>query len=151
MSLSAIASTSTPSAVVRFDRITASAPSRSFTWSRKAQAWAKFEEELGEFRRAARGSSRRHKAEELGDLLCALVNVARFEKLDPEAALHAGVRKLARRIAGVEEQARARGRAITQLKEAELLELWEAVKRAEKAAARGRAGRRRSREGLRTR
>ena len=119
-------------ALYRARRVLSKASRANFTWRRKAQAWAKFEEELGEFREAVAHGRKPHKAEELGDLLVALVNVARFEKLDPEAALHAGVRKLSRRIQGVEEGAAKRGKKITQLKEPEILALWAEVKQDEK-------------------
>jgi tetrapyrrole methylase family protein/MazG family protein len=123
-------------ALYRARRTLSKASRANFTWRSKAQAWAKFEEELAEFRQAVKRSGKAHKAEELGDLLMALVNVARFEKLDPEAALHAGVKKLARRIGGVEDRAAAKGKSITQLKEAEILSLWAEVKKAEKKGGR---------------
>lgn len=119
-------------ALYRARRVLGKAARARFTWATKRQAWAKFEEELGEFREAVAKGSRKHKAEELGDLLTALVNVARFEKLDPEACLHEGVKKLTRRIGGVEEKARSQGRSITELKEKELLQLWGEVKKDEK-------------------
>ncbi len=121
-------------ALYRARRVLSKASRANFTWKRKQQAWDKFEEELKEFRDAVKRSRKPHKAEELGDLLMALVNVARFEKLDPEAALHAGVRKLSRRIQGVEEGAAKQGKKITQLKEAQILALWAQVKRGEKKA-----------------
>jgi len=134
-------------ALYRARRVLSKASRAKFAWAGKAQAWAKFEEELYEFREALARGSKAHKEEELGDLLTALVNVARFEKLDPEASLHAGVRKLTRRIAGVESLAHGRGKKITDLAQAELLELWGEVKKGEKRRplpkkARTKAGRR---------
>lgn len=119
-------------ALYRARRVLSKASRANFTWSGKAQAWAKFEEELKEFKQATRGKSKKHKEEELGDLLTAIVNVARFEKLDPEACLHAGVKKLVRRIEGVENAAEAKGKKITDLKEKEILALWAGVKAGEK-------------------
>ncbi len=119
-------------ALYRARRVLSKAARARFQWASKREAWAKFDEELLEFREAARGGDRRHAAEELGDLLTALVNVSRYEGLDPEACLHAGVAKLTRRIAGVEERAAGRGRKITDLRKAEVLELWRDVKRSER-------------------
>lgn len=119
-------------ALYRARRVLAKAARAKFQWTSKREAWAKFEEELLEFKEAAAGRDKRHAEEELGDLLTALVNVARYEKLDPEACLHAGVKKLARRIAGVESLAAAEGRAITDLRKAEILKLWGDVKKGEK-------------------
>lgn len=125
-------------ALYRARRVLSKAARAQFTWRKKAQAWDKFEEELKEFKQALRGKSKAHKEEELGDLLTAIVNVARFEKLDPEACLHAGVRKLARRIEGVERGAERMGKKITGLKEVEILKLWKDVKVAEKKQKRKR-------------
>jgi XTP/dITP diphosphohydrolase len=119
-------------ALYRARRVLSKAAAARFTWAGKAQAWAKFEEELFEFREAVNKGGQADKEEELGDLLTALVNVARFEKIDPEASLHAGVRKLTRRIEGVEALAHAKGRKITDLEEAELLALWGEVKKGER-------------------
>ena len=119
-------------ALSRAKRVLSKAAKARFQWNSKAQAWAKFEEELQEFKEA---KGKRHKEEELGDVLMAFVNVARFEGLDPEHALHQGVKKLTRRIQGVEERARAKGRqeaVAAGLKLAQMLAFWAEVKRAEK-------------------
>lgn len=118
-------------ALYRARRVLAKASRANFKWRKKADAWKKFEEELKEFRQALRGKDRKHKEEELGDLLTAIVNVARFEKLDPEACLHAGVRKLCRRIEGVEAAAAKAGKSITELREDQVLKYWKAVKSSE--------------------
>jgi uncharacterized protein YabN with tetrapyrrole methylase and pyrophosphatase domain len=68
----------------------------------------------------------------LGDLLCALANVARSEKLDPEHALHAGVTKLVRRIHAVEAEAQAKGSSLPKLNEKEILAYWKQVKSGER-------------------
>jgi uncharacterized protein YabN with tetrapyrrole methylase and pyrophosphatase domain len=91
-------------------------------------------EEVGEFKQASRGKDQKHKEEELGDVLMAIVNVARFEGIDPEAALHAGVKKLTKRIEGVERGAERRGKKISELKEKDILALWREVKVGEKIA-----------------
>jgi tetrapyrrole methylase family protein/MazG family protein len=119
-------------ALYRAKRVLSKAARANFTWNHKKQAWSKFEEELLEFKEAARGHSVAHKEEELGDLLMAVVNVARMEGLDPEHCLHQGVKKLARRIEGVEIRAEKQGRKISDLKEQEILNLWKEVKKAER-------------------
>jgi tetrapyrrole methylase family protein/MazG family protein len=121
-------------ALSRASRVLSKAGKAKFQWSSKKQAWAKFEEELLEFKEAVRRGTRRQREDELGDLLMACVNVARYEKLDPEHALHQGVKKLSRRIRGVEEGARGMGRDISRLSQKEMLGLWKRVKAAEKKA-----------------
>jgi uncharacterized protein YabN with tetrapyrrole methylase and pyrophosphatase domain len=125
-------------ALLRARRVLQKAAKARFQWNSKAQAWAKFDEELAEFRDAVRRGTRREREEELGDVLMAFVNVARFEHLDPEHALHQGVKKLTRRIQGVESIARSRGRELGQLRLAEMLQAWGQVKKAEKRAKKAR-------------
>jgi uncharacterized protein YabN with tetrapyrrole methylase and pyrophosphatase domain len=120
-------------ALLRASRVLSKAGKAKFQWTSKKQAWAKFEEELKEFKFAAREGSKREKEEELGDVLMAFVNVARYENLDAEHALHQGVKKLTRRIQGVEEGARKKGREIGSLKLNEILNLWREVKLKERA------------------
>lgn len=76
-----------------------------------------------------------HRAEEYGDLLFVLVNLARKLDIDPEAALRAASRKFARRFAGVERIAEERQVQLKALGLDELDELWQEVKRAEMASA----------------
>jgi len=116
----------------RARRVLSKAAKARFVWNHRKQAWAKWEEELREFREAMRGKSKRHKEEELGDVLVAFVNVARFEGLDAEHAAHQAVKKLVRRIGGVEDRARQSGREINQLKLEEMLKYWKDVKKKEK-------------------
>ena len=66
--------------------------------------------------------------EELGDLLFAAVNVARFVKADPEQTLTAATEKFISRFAKVEELARQQGRDMAQMPLSELDRLWEQVK-----------------------
>jgi tetrapyrrole methylase family protein/MazG family protein len=88
-------------------------------------------EELAELRDAATAADR---AEEYGDLLFVLVNVARWQGIEAEAALRAANDKFRRRFASVERQAADRSVALRDLSFAELDALWDAAKIEEKAA-----------------
>ena len=72
-------------------------------------------------------------AEELGDLLFVLVNVARKRGVEAEAALRAANAKFRRRFGRVEAMAAARGVALRDLDFAALDELWDAAKAEERA------------------
>jgi MazG family protein len=74
-----------------------------------------------------------HRAEEYGDLLFVLVNLARKLDIDPEAALRAASRKFARRFAGVERLAAERQLQLKAMGLDELDELWQEIKREEAA------------------
>ena len=88
-------------------------------------------EELAELREAETAA---HKAEELGDLLFVLVNVARWQGIEAEAALRAANDKFRRRFASVERQARERDVALRDLSFEALDALWDAAKIEEKVA-----------------
>ena len=93
----------------------------------------KVTEELGEIRDATTDAER---AEEFGDLLFVLVNVARWHGIESEAALRAANDKFRRRFATVERLAAARGAALRDLAFDELDALWDAAKAEEKETAR---------------
>ncbi|MEA2517936.1 MAG: tetrapyrrole methylase family protein / MazG family protein [Chloroflexota bacterium] len=87
-------------------------------------------EEIGELRAAATPADQ---AEEYGDLLFVLVNVARWQGIEAEAALRAANDKFRRRFASVERQARESDVALRDLSFAELDELWNVAKSEERA------------------
>ena len=90
----------------------------------------KVTEELAELRAAETPAEQ---AEEYGDLLFVLVNVARWQGIEAEAALRAANDKFRRRFASVERQAREHEVALRDLSFAELDELWNAAKAEERA------------------
>ncbi len=99
-----------------------------FDWPNIAGVLDKVNEELRELEQTTEAQAR---TAEFGDLLFALVNVARWLGIDPEAALRQANAKFASRFQGVEEQARAQGRALPQMSLDEMEQLWQAVKAAE--------------------
>jgi MazG family protein len=94
---------------------------------------AKVDEELAELAEAPSAAAR---AEEVGDLLIVLVNLARHHGVDAEAALRGANGKFRRRFGIVERLAAAQGVALRDLSFAELDELWDQAK-AELAAGEG--------------
>jgi len=66
--------------------------------------------------------------EELGDLLFAVVNVARFSGVDPEVALRKATEKFAKRFAMVENFAKERGLELKKMTLEQLDALWEEAK-----------------------
>jgi tetrapyrrole methylase family protein/MazG family protein len=100
-----------------------------FDWPRMDGVLDKLVEELGELRAATDESQRE---EEFGDLLFVVTNVARWLKIDAEAALRAANRKFRRRFSAVEELAHARGVDLATLGLEGLDRLWNEVKAAER-------------------
>ena len=96
-----------------------------YDWPGVEGILAKVAEELGELA-AAEGAAAR--AEELGDLLMVVVNLARHHDVDAEAALRSGNEKFRRRFGIVERLAAERAVALRDLSFAELDALWDAAK-----------------------
>jgi nucleoside triphosphate diphosphatase len=104
-----------------------------------AQVVGKIHEELREVdeaRTAAAAKSptdetKRHLEEETGDLLFALVNLARLVKVNPEEALRGAANRFAARFTHMEQAAKASGRSLTDMTLAEMDGLWDDAKAAE--------------------
>jgi len=82
-------------ALLRAEKLQKRAARTGFDWPDTRGVIEKIEEELEEVRAA---ETPKHKAEEIGDLLFAVVNLARHHKIDPESALRAGNTKFERRF-----------------------------------------------------
>jgi XTP/dITP diphosphohydrolase/tetrapyrrole methylase family protein/MazG family protein/ATP diphosphatase len=87
-------------------------------------------EEIGELRAEVEGTDRSATAEELGDVLFAVVNMARHLGIDPESALQAANTKFAARFRRVEAQAEEKKVNMEDLPLDELEVMWQAAKRA---------------------
>lgn len=105
-----------------------------FDWPEADGARAKILEELAELD-AASAEGPAAATEELGDLLFAVVNVARHLDIEPEQALREANRKFTRRFRYIEARLRARGGRPEDVALVELDALWEEAKRAERAAS----------------
>jgi tetrapyrrole methylase family protein/MazG family protein len=99
-----------------------------FDWPALEGVLEKVGEELNELL-AAEGSER--KADEMGDLLFAVVNYARWLDIDPEAALRRAAHRFRSRFAHLEDEARRSGRPLPSLSAGEMDRLWEAAKERE--------------------
>ncbi len=119
-------------ALLKAYRVQEKAASVGFDWENVEGVVAKLREEVDEAARAIRSGDQDRVAEEIGDLLFAAVNLARFVKRDPEAHLAAAVEKFRRRFDRVVELLRAAGSSPDQAGLPELDRLWEAVKREER-------------------
>ena len=97
-----------------------------FEWETVDDVWAKVDEEIAEFKAASTGSD---EAElEFGDILFALVNVARKSGIDAETALRRTCAKFTRRWKAMEADAYAQGRTIDTYDTDGLEELWQSAK-----------------------
>lgn len=125
-------------ALLRARELCRKAATVGFDWPDAASLLDKVDEEVAELREAiaaragdedaARGNA---VAEELGDLLFVLANLARRLDVDPEAALRAANRKFERRFAAMRAVVEARGSTLEAASLDEMEAGWQAVKRAE--------------------
>ncbi len=119
-------------ALMQAQKISKRAAKAGFEWETTADVWAKVAEERAEFEAEEPGSDAA--ALEFGDLLFALVNVARKEGIDAEEALAASNRKFRRRWSRMESLARGEGAAVEELDTDALNVLWDRAKAEEKPA-----------------
>lgn len=111
-------------------KISKKAAAAGFEWETIDGVWEKFDEELGEFKTAIASESPARQQEELGDLLFVIINLARWYKLDPSAALQQTNRRFVERFSRVEA---ACDRPLSEYTLAEFEALWQQVKQAMKS------------------
>lgn len=120
-------------ALMRAAKLQGRASREGFDWPETMEIFFKIEEELDELKHEMdEGAGRERIQDEMGDLLFALVNLARHLELDPEQALRGANDKFERRFRGMEKSLEATGRKMRECGLDELDALWESVKRAEK-------------------
>ncbi len=112
----------------RAERLSEKAARGGFDWSEIAGVRAKVDEELRELDEAVAGGAPRRVEEELGDVLFALCNLARWLKAPAEDALRGAIERFERRFREVERRLEAEGRTTLTAGSERLDELWNAVK-----------------------
>lgn len=113
-------------ALMQAQKISKRAAKMGFEWASVDDVWDKVAEERAEF--DAEVSGTQQKTDEFGDILFALINVARWEGVDAEEALMSACRKFRARWSYMEKAAAKRGFSLdekTELQE----DLWQEAKR----------------------
>ncbi|HUI73892.1 MAG TPA: nucleoside triphosphate pyrophosphohydrolase [Candidatus Acidoferrum sp.] len=110
-----------------------------FDWENPEGVLDKLAEESSEVRAALQDKFPRAIEEEIGDLLFAAVNLARFLGVDPEIALKAANAKFAARFREMESAARADGSELAAVPRQEMEELWNRAKQRPLTAKKSRA------------
>ena len=106
-----------------------------FDWPDSDGVRAKIREELSELDAAMEADKLAEAEEELGDLLFAVVNLARKLGVDPRAAMEKANRKFESRFGALEALAKMRGIRLGEADLETLDELWDVVKAGEDAQA----------------
>jgi ATP diphosphatase len=119
-------------ALTRALKLQSKASRVGFDWNDPRAVLAKIREEADEIEAALDAGDAAHAAHEVGDLLFAVVNMARHLAADPEGLLRATNLKFERRFASIERALAARGKTPKEATLAEMDALWDAAKAAEK-------------------
>lgn len=125
--------------LMRAYRVSERAAANGFDWDDLSEVLDKVEEEWAEFKAALGqtvGNVSGHLADknknaillEFGDIIFTLVNVARFSRFHPDAAVTAAVRKFEKRFRWMEHRVAAEGRTLDATERSELERLWLAAK-----------------------
>lgn len=102
-----------------------------FDWQNLDQVWAKVDEETAELRHEISGGNRVKIEDEVGDLLFAVVNIARHLKIDPGVALAGTNAKFTRRFSFVERTMKEASIPMDKAHFQEMDRLWDDAKRKE--------------------
>ncbi len=124
-----------PAALEGF-QLTRRAARIGFDWDNVEGVFEKMSEESGELREAVSAKDARRSEEEMGDLLFAAVNLARFLHIDPEIALKKANAKFSLRFRRMEDLSAKSGKALADVPRAQMEEFWEMAKRSEKSDSR---------------
>ena len=116
-------------ALMKAEKVQQKAHRVGFDWDDVGDAFQKIHEEVDELMEAYWKGDHGNIQEEIGDLIFAVVNVARFLKVDPEEALNFTSDKFIRRFGYVEEQAIKAGTRPEEMTLEEMDKLWNDAKR----------------------
>ncbi|MCK4639060.1 MAG: MazG family protein, partial [Bacteroidales bacterium] len=115
--------------LVKAYRIQEKASGVGFDWEKPEQVWDKVIEEMNELKKEVEEKENKDKMEnELGDLLFAIVNYARFIEVNPEDALERTNKKFIRRFQYLEEESKKLGKSLHDMTLNEMDKYWNEAK-----------------------
>ncbi|WP_420823030.1 nucleoside triphosphate pyrophosphohydrolase [Vitreimonas flagellata] len=118
-------------ALMRAEKLTKRAARINFDWPTSDEVLAKLDEELAELKDAQAAGDQDHIAEEMGDILFVMANLARKLKVDPEEALRRANAKFTRRFQYIEAKLAEQNRTGPQPLD-DMEKLWLEAKAAER-------------------
>lgn len=116
-------------ALSRAQKLQKRASRAGFDWGEPEPVLEKMAEELDEVRQALANGDHQAVASEMGDLLFAVVNLARHLDVDAETALRQGNEKFERRFRFIEGELAAKGEKVADIDLVRLDQLWDEAKR----------------------
>jgi len=121
--------------LLRAHKISKKAAKTGFDWRSTEEVMDKLEEELNEFKDALKRKDTKNVEEELGDILFALVNVARFVEVNPEEALRKTIGRFMYRFHFIEKSLEEKNKSLSNSSLDEMEALWNEAKQKEKNKA----------------
>ena len=118
-------------ALVRAQRLQQKASYTGFDWDKVEQVWEKIHEEILELKEAQLSNNKKHVEEEIGDVIFAVVNLARFLDISAENSLRKTNKKFINRFKKVEEGIKEQGKEIDDATLEEMDAIWNKAKRNE--------------------
>ena len=122
-------------ALMRAQKAQSKAARVNFDWTELRDVIAKIEEEVAEARSAISSQDRQAIEDEMGDLLFAVVNLARKCKLEAEGTLQSATDKFVARFNQLEDELKLRGKKLGDVDLAELDAIWNEIKQTPNAEA----------------
>jgi len=116
-------------ALMRAEKAQSKVARVNFDWTEVRDVIAKVEEEIQELKQALWEQDRKSIEDEIGDLLFAVVNLARKCKLDAESALQGATDKFVARFNRLEDELQRQGKRLGEADLVELDGIWNAIKR----------------------
>jgi len=116
-------------ALMRAQKAQSKAARVNFDWTDVRDVVAKLEEELRELKQAMASADPARTEEEIGDVLFAIVNLARKCRLDAESALQRGTDKFVTRFNRLEDELQRQGKRLCDVDLAEMDAIWDEIKK----------------------
>ncbi len=114
--------------LIKAHRIQDKARNAGFDWDEREQVWDKVQEEIKEFQAEVNAMDEDKMEGEFGDLMFSLINAARLYKINPDNALERTNRKFIKRFNYLEQKAKEKGRALTDMTLDEMETIWQEAK-----------------------
>jgi MazG family protein len=122
-------------ALVRAQKAQSKAARVNFDWAALLDVMAKVKEELHETEEAIQSQQQKMIEDEIGDLLFAVVNLARKCKIDAESALQSATDKFVARFHRLEDELKKRGKKLGEVKLGEMDAIWDEIKKTKSSPA----------------
>lgn len=115
-------------ALIRAQRMQEKAANVGFDWPEWHQAWEKLQEEIEEFKETLQKNDKAASADEFGDVLFSMVNVARYFDLVAEDSLRKTNTKFETRFKYIEKKLKENGKSVKNASLEEMDEFWNEAK-----------------------